>query len=240
MLDNTKRNGNFTSSEIHRLCGFDRSGKKPSAIFYSYVNEKHGEIDMNRSIKVQDKSKTSKWGLLMEVVLFNHLGLNYAMKSQDTIVSDKYEHFSGTPDLISEDKIGEIKCYYPLKFYNLTKCLLKKDVELLKKEFKAEYWQCVSNAILADKKKVELITFMPKYKELIDIIIEITETDFLTRNGLEEKDFYFILNDDIETLPYLPDDSKMESINRFEFEVPKEDVDFLLERIEMANLELTK
>ena len=75
---------------------------------------------------------------------------------------------------------------------------------------------------------------MPYYDELIELIEQVEQTDILERNNLNPTDYWFLQNDDIETLPYLPNDSKMKNIARFEFEVPKKDKQFLISRIEEA------
>ena len=72
-------------------------------------------------------------------------------------------------------------------------------------------------------------------KELIEIIDKVETTNFLERNNLNPSDYYFLTQDNIDNLPYLPDDSKMSNINSFEFEIPKEDKEFLIERVKLAN-----
>jgi len=258
-MEESKRIKNFTSSEVYRLIpmGSKPMSKEELAEFKiqnpdskkrnksfgftdlgkTYIKKKRNEILMNRSSSVQVNTKPLKWGSLMEIVLFqkDEIGRDYRMAHKLTIVHDKIKHFSGTPDLIELGvKIGEIKCYYPDNFCDLSVCLLKKDVELFKKEFPKEYWQCVSNAILCDVDRAEIIVFMPYYDELIDIIEQVEQTNILESNNLNPTDYWFLQNDDIETLPYLPNNSKMSNINRFEFEVPPNDKKFLISRIEEA------
>jgi len=235
-MEEEKRIGNFTSSQMHRLCASLKSGK-PSVAFYSYVDDIISEVNMGRSTDVQINTKPLKWGSLMEVVLFQkkEIELKYRMAHKLTIVHDKIKHYSGTPDLINiGEKVGEIKCYYPKNFEKLSRCILKKDVELFKKEFQKEYWQCISNAVLCDVDNAEIIAYMPYRDELIDIIKAVEDTNLLEGNNLNPSDYYFITHDDIETLPFLPNDSKMSNINRFEFIVPIEDKNFLIERIKEA------
>ena len=168
----------------------------------------------------------------MEVVLFNLLGLEYKLEYKNTFLHPKYgEFWSGTPDLVAEDKIGEIKCFEPLHFGKLSKLLIKGDIDEIKKEEKEVYWQCVSNAIICDKPKAEIIAYMPYKSELEAIIAQIEETNFLERHGMNDFDYYFMTHEPIETLPYLPDDSKFSNINKLVFEVPEEDKEFLTERM---------
>ena len=132
-------------------------------------------------------------------------------------------------------KIGEIKCFQPKNFALLSLDIIKQDVEVLKANWPKEYWQCVSNAILHGVNRAELIAYMPYKKELEEIIEKIDQTDFLEQRGLDPLDYYFMRpENDIETLPYLPDNSTMSNVNSFEFEIPQEDLDFVTERVRMA------
>lgn len=239
-MNNENRAGFFTSSQMSRLTATNKNGSKSSS-FMTYVKEVVAEKSMGRVIGTEVKTKSMKWGSLMEVVLFNLLGIEYEMVHKKTIKHHKYSDiWSGTPDLITPIKIGEIKCFQPKNFALLVLCILKKDIELFKTEFPKEYWQCVSNAILCKVKRVEIIAYMPYRKELEEIIQQIDETSFLERNHLDVADYYFIKNDDIESHAYLPDDSKMQSINLFEFEVPVEDFMLLTQRVIEAEKEVHK
>lgn len=239
-MDNSKRHGRFTSSQNYRAMATLKSGNvaKP---FFTYVEEKALERKMGRSAETKVSVRPMLWGKLMEVVLFNLLGLEYKMVHKETLVHPDYWFWSGTPDLKTDLKVGEIKCYEPKKFGLLSMCLEKKDVALLKENFKEEYWQCVSNACLLGVNRAELIAYMPTKVELKEIIEQVQEGNFLERNELNPTDYVFWFNEDnIESLPYLPDDSPMSSINMFEFDVPEEDAKFLEERLIMANEEVIK
>ena len=245
-LDKKLRNGYFTSSQMSRLCASLKSGL-PSSAFYTYVEETYYSIMLGRSLSVEINTVPVKWGRLMECVLFGMVGLEYTMQHKNTITSKTLERHSGTPDLEQKGvKVGEIKCYYPKKFAELSICLGKQNIELLKSSFPSEYWQCVSNAILTGVDKAELLCFMPTKDKLIEVIEDINNGDLLERNGLNPSDYYFMstegkfLEEIIESLPYLPEEAKLDSVNTFEFEVPQEDKDFLIQRVELAEAELRK
>lgn len=232
-MDNTKRQFRFTSSQMYRLCASLKSGK-PSQAFFGYVEEKSLEKMIGRTSKTQVKTQSMKWGNLMEVVLFDLIGsVQYEMVHKDTLLHPKYGNFwSGTPDLIVKDKkVGEIKCFEPLHFAKLSKALLSEDIEVIKKEEPAVYWQVLSNALILGVDICEIIAYMPYKNELEEIIEMVEETNFLERNKLNPGDYYFLTRENIESLPYLPDESEFSNINSFEFEVPKEDAEFLTERI---------
>lgn len=231
-MDNNNRAGFFTSSQMSRLVASLKSGK-PSQAFFGYIDEVVAERAMGRVVSTEVKTQPMKWGNVMEVVLFNLLGLGYKMTHKQTIKHPKYSKaWSGTPDLIAEGvKIGEIKSFQPKAFSMLSMCLLKKDVDAFRDEFPKEYWQCVSNAILCGLKRAEIIAYMPYKKELIEIIEQIEDSNFLERNGLDPQDYYFMTRNDIESMPYLPDDSPMSNINSFEFDIPVDDIMLLTKRV---------
>lgn len=238
-MDNQFRAGYFTSSQMHRLCASLQSGK-PSQAFKGYIEEVFAERLINRVSDVEVKTHATKWGSLMEVVLFNELGLTYEMTHKMTQTHPTHKDFwSGTPDLISKGvKIGEIKCYYPKNFALLSNCIIKQDYDLFKSEFPKEFWQCVSNAIIMGEKRAEIISFMPYRDELVEILKEIEESNFLERHKLEPNDYYFMRLENIESMPYLPRESKLPNINVFEFDIEQIDIDFLTERVLMAENEV--
>lgn len=237
-MDNSKRAGFFTSSQAGRIMASLKTGK-PSQAFFTYCEEVATERSMGRVINTEVKARPMLWGSLMEVVLFNMLGIGYQMNHKQTVLHKKYGSFwSGTPDLKAVEVTGEIKCYEPKKFGALSRCLKKENVELLKENFRDEYWQTVSNGILSGTKEVELIAFMPTRSHLLEIIEKVEETDFLVENGLELRDYYWLTVENIDSLPYLPDDSPMDTINQFRFKVPMEDQIALTKRMIMANNEV--
>lgn len=200
--------------------------------FYTYAEEVACEKFIERTSKTEVKKQAMKWGSLMEVVLFNKLGMGWTMCHKDTLLHPKYGHiWSGTPDLIAKLICAEVKCYEPKKFGLLAMCMAKKDVKLLKKKFPEVYWQVVSNCDITKKKKAQIIAYMPKKSELEDIIDKIDQTDFLEDNGLKLTDYYFMNKENIESLPYLNDDCKIDSIQSFQFDVPEEDIDFMTDRV---------
>ena len=235
-MEEEKRNGYFTSSQMSRLCASLKNGK-PSQAFYTYIDEVKGEIAMGRSSDVQVNTKPLKYGSLMEIILFQkeEIEREYRMAHKLTIKHDTIEHYSGTPDFILPGvKVAEVKCYYPKHFASISLDLLKKDIEIIKENHKEVYWQVVSNSILCDVDKAEIIVFMPYKSEMEQIIKDIEETNILEGNNLDPSDYYFMTHDNINTLPYLPNDSKMNNINRFEFIVPQSDKDLLISRVKEA------
>ena len=245
-LDDNLRFEYFTSSQMSRLCASIKNGS-PSSAFYTYVEEVFFAIMAGRSLEVQVNTIPVKWGKLLECVVFNELGLSYKMEHKNTIVSKTLDRHSGTPDLIVPGvKVGEIKCYWLKKFIAFSLCLDGGDIEQLKLKFPSEYWQVVSNAMLVGVDRAELISFLPTKESLIEIIENVNNGSLLSDNGLFAADYRFMSTDDftieeiLSKLPYLPENSKMESLNQFEFEIPQEDKEFLTDRVRLAQVELEK
>lgn len=237
-MDNTLRAGFLTSSQAHRVAASLKTGK-PSSAFYTYVKEVFAEQMIARVHDTEVKSRPILWGSLFETVLFDRLGMGWSMTHKQTMVHEKHSTFwSGTPDFIAAEKIAEAKCFQPKNFSLLSVAINHGDLEYLKEEFPKEYWQCVSNAILAKKKTAVLISFMPYKKDLIALIKEVEDTAYLEERGLDPQDYYWLTNSDIETMAYLPDDSPMDDINMMEFDIPKEDADFLESRMILAKKEI--
>ena len=254
-MDNSLRIGPPTSSQASRLIGFESRKMTPeekkeflkenpgsrkqnievdgfAKPGQTYIEELVFERLMKRTIKTEVKTQAMKWGSLMEIVLFDLLGMEYVMEHKTTLIHPKYKFWRGTPDLIvPEVKIGEIKCYEPKKFMQLSICLLLKDIKKLKDDFPEEYWQCVSNAHICGVKRAELMVYMPYKSELEEIINKIVDTNFLERHGLNDYDYYFMREENIESLPYLPNDSEFSNVNSFDFEIPEEDMKLLENRM---------
>ena len=230
------RVGHFTSSQIYKLCKSLKSGK-PTQSFYTYVKEVGLERLMGRSSKSVVKTQSMKWGKLMEVVLFNLLGMEYTMEHKSTRKHPLYGKFwTGTPDLIvPKVKTGEIKCFEPLHFAQLSVALLTEDTEVIKNDEPEAYWQSISNSLICGLDKAEIIAYMPYRTELEEILKLVEETNFLEKNGLDPTDYYFLTRENIESLPHLPDNSKMSNVNTFEFEIPSADEIFLTNRVMEAN-----
>lgn len=207
------RYGRFTSSQIYRLVGTKR-------VRETYLTEKAIERRMQSSLDIGGHSQSIAWGNFMEFVVFSELGLEYQITSNTTVVHPEFDFWAGSCDLlVPGKKIAEIKCYQKKNFALYTDCLLKKDIELFKKDFPSEYWQIVSNAIINKVDIGEGITYMPyesQHEELRDMAANY--------DGSDQWKYRFIAESPKEHLPLLKDGGHYKSINKFEFEIPKEDI----------------
>ena len=236
ITENKERIGSFTSSEIWLLKTNNKSKNGFCAKGLSYIDEKRIEKRMGRSITVDVHTQSMAWGTFMEMYVFSLIGMEYVITSNKTDIHPKIKGWSGSKDLIVEGvKVSDIKCYQPLNFARYTDVLLKKDVNLLRSKFPKEYWQLVSNAIINKVDLAEAITFMPYESELTDIR-ELAEN----YDGADQWKYRFIVENHKSALPYLPNKGYYKNLNKFEFEVPKEDKEFLTERVELAISELIR
>lgn len=231
IISNEHRIGNFTSSEIHKLTTTGKGENGFGAAAITYIKEKNLERKLGRSIKTEAYSKSMAWGNLIESYVFEEkLGLEYELLSKTTDVHPTIKYWSGSKDLIvAGKKIGEIKCYEPKHFAEYTDALLSRDVQRIKKECPEEYWQMVSNAIINGVKNAEAVNYIPFKSELAKIREYAANYD-----GPDQWKYRFIAESEEDSLPYIPDNGYYQDLNRFEFEVPQEDKDFLTERVKLA------
>lgn len=254
-MNNIERMGHITSSQIYKICQTSSRDKKSpitenkwSAGALTYFEEKRLEIKLGRCLDTGGYSRPANWGLFMEVIVFSHLGLEYKIESSESTEHPDKEFnsiWSGSKDLIVPNvKIGEIKAYQLKKFCQYTDALtipitkeftLAQKIENLKKNFPEEYWQLVSNAIINKVDTVEAISFAPYESEMPEIREMASDPEL----GLENPwRFRFIAEEKIENLAVLKDGGYYENLNMFEFTVPKEDIEFLTQRVRLAKNEI--
>jgi hypothetical protein len=131
------------------------------------------------------------------------------------------------PDTLRKDVVGDIKCPFSLKSY-CTAVDSFGDVEAFKKSKPDWYWQLVSNAILCDKARAEIIVYVPYLSELAEIR---EDCEMFDGNQNKVARFAFAEDDD---LPYLIEGGHYKNVEIFEFEVPQEDKDLLTNRVKLA------
>lgn len=236
MIDNIERIGNFTSSNVYRLCASTVKGEVTAA-FYTYVQEKMFERSLGRSLEMGAYSQSMAWGSFLEKRVNDNLGNAYIMVHKQTNVHPTHKFWTGSPDFDCPtlDKIAELKCFEPKNFASYVTALLTEDLSVIKKEHPKEYWQIVSNACIKGYNKGEAIVYMPYQSEMKEIKELAEDPDYLAEIGLEPWQVRFIVEKEISQLATLPDNSKFKNLNIFEFEIPVEDKIFLTKRIIDAN-----
>jgi hypothetical protein len=234
-MNNGSRSGRFTSSKVWQLIDSGRAKDVEfSAKGIKYIQEKVFESRFETTLDTAPYNEAMAWGNLMEQYVYELIGFEYRLASKDTLVHPEYDFWSGTPDCIYgrndvDEGISEIKCYGKKKFAMYVDCMEKGDVELFKKEFPQEYWQIVSNACIMDLPRGEALAFMP-YRSQYEEIKEIAEN----MEGSDIWKYRFIIEKNINDLNFLPDDGYYDSINKFEFKIPRVDKMLLTSRIKLA------
>lgn len=241
MIENIERIGSFTSSQIHLLAAKGKGENGFSAGAITYIKSRRQERKLMRSVDVEVKSKDMLWGLCLEGFVASLLDdFGYELISQESKMHPKYMFWAGSTDMLKNKvKVGDIKCYKPLNFSELSDAILECDSSLFKETHPKEYWQLVSNAIINEVPNAESIAFMPSIDQLPEIADYISQMD-----ELEQLKYEFIYNDIVnerfEKLPFLPASSDYSPLNRFEFQVPEEDVNFITKRVLLAESMISK
>ncbi len=237
MIHNSKtRNGNFTSSEIVALTKEGKAKGTPGAPFLTYIEEKNMERRLGRSLEQESNAKPMVWGKLLENRVFNLLGLEYSLTSQETDVHPDIPFWVGSKDGLKEDEgrtVIDIKCPITLKsFCNLVDPLYDgltgmdaiNSIRNNHKDGDKYYWQLVSNAIINDCQWAELIVYVPYESELQEI----------KQSADGQPNAYWItMGNDCE-LPYLKNDGFYNNVNIIRFEIPQQDKDLLTLKVKMA------
>ncbi len=238
-LDHSQRYGNFTSSQIGHLCTSDKKGGfgKPAL---NYIQDKVFETRLGQRIDTETSAKSTTWGTLAEAWAHSKLDMWWELVSDKTISHESIEFWSGSPDLTRiKDNIktvGDIKCPFTKKSYaTLADICISKDLDKFKDEYPLYFWQLISNSVLVKATHAELIITMPYLEELSEI------RDLANSANDEDKYQYFWVSAAKDNqLPFLIKGNYYLNSYSLNFQVPGNDVDFLTERIKLANLERLK
>ncbi|MCK5642068.1 MAG: hypothetical protein KAJ19_14785, partial [Gammaproteobacteria bacterium] len=169
---NTHRYGNFSSSEIWKIA---KDGKKGELFLKSgltYIQEKRYELNLGRSLNSETSSKPTSWGTFLESRVFDLLSMEYRLESTTRLAHPTIEHWTGAPDTLRDNFVGDIKCPYTLKSFCESVDAITSGLSEFKRVRPEYYWQLVSNGILADKTHAEIIFYVPYLSE-IDAIREL-------------------------------------------------------------------
>lgn len=232
------RVGNPTSSEIVALTTSDKTGKEFGKPALTYIEECNMERRLGRSISDEVTARATSWGNLVEKRVFDLLGLEYKLCSDETIGHPTIPFWFGSPDAEKEKTEGktvaDIKCPLTLKsFCQLVDCKNIEEVRENHKDGEKFYWQLISNAILTNSKFAELIVYCP-YKSELNAIRELAQNI----DDPRQYRFFWVANASDEELPFLIEGGHYKNLNIIRFEVPEKDKIFLTERVEKAGRRL--
>lgn len=240
ILNNTIRNGNFTSSQIWKLTKLGKDGKSFGAPALTYIKEKKYEQKLKRSLSTDVSTRPILWGKFLEPRVHDLLPNSYEHINDETLVHPKFSYWVGSPDNknVSQSTICDTKCYQPKAFAeyvdNLQLAHDTGDISIFKDNHPEEYWQLTSNAILSGMENIEAIVYMPYESELMEIRMAAENFD-----GDDQFKYRFIYECDKRELAYLPDDSEYKNLNIFRFPLNKMDVIFLTQQVQKAYTLLT-
>lgn len=236
-LDHSQRYGMFTSSEIGNLCTSDKKGGfgKPAL---SYIEKKVYESRLGRRIQNETTSKSMSWGRAMELFSFQKLGIEYVLTSDLTIKNKDIENWVGSPDGYKEKDsvltVFDIKCPYLLQYCRLADMCISGDVQKFKDEEPIYFWQLVSGSILTGATHGELVITIPYRDELHQLKGIIDKI-----NSEDAYEYYWIeaaLNSGkFDQLPHIIRDTYYQNLYTLNFKIEQSDIDFLTERVIMAN-----
>jgi hypothetical protein len=224
-----QRFGNFSSSEIHKLT---KPGRAKDAEFsapgLTYIKEKSFELKLGRALSSEQGARATSWGTFVEERAFKLLDMSYKLESKIRLAHPTVKHWTGAPDTIRREVVGDIKCPWTLKSFCESIEAMEKGVAEFKSVRPEYYWQLVSSAILTGKDKAEIIIYVPYLSELEEI-----REDANNYDGDQNKIAFINWAGDNE-LPYLIDGGHYKNLNKLEFEIPLEDKVFLTDRVELA------
>jgi hypothetical protein len=235
IVKNTNRIGNLTSSEIYKVLTKAKDKVNFGAPALTYIDEKNMERKLGRSLSTDMESRPTSWGKTLEGRVFELLGAEYRLCSQETITHKDYEFWCGSPDaekfnLDGTKTVVDIKCPYTLKSF----CeLVEVSMFAIKNNHKAGnayYWQLVSNAILIGADSAELIVYCPYQSELEAIKDYVSNMHESVQNSVAWINW---ATDD--TLPYLLDNGYYRNLNVCSFSIPEEDKEELKEAVLRAS-----
>jgi hypothetical protein len=250
-MEEKKRNGNFSSSAIHKLASKGRGNltlENVGSAFHTYVKEKKREKKLTRSITNTVNTRPLIWGKVFELYIFaKKLDTSFEdMNGVGRLTHSEYDQWTGIPDTFRRNDlvVGDIKSPSSLtKFCDLVEHTTE-GLESFKSNHADYYWQLVSNAILTGVDKAELLFYIPCLNELKDIkdfVVNIQEEDLPLDLELFQIEWisheitaYLEFSKKPNLIPYLPDECEYKNFNTFVFDVPQEDKDFLTERVKMA------
>lgn len=231
MIENVLRIGNFTSSNIYKLCASLKSGES-SAAYYTYIKEKIFERKMKRSLEMGAYGQSMAWGKFLEKRVNDNLPMNYQMLHKSTEIHPKFNYVAGSVDfLVPGVKVAELKCFEPKNFASYVSALMTMDLEHIKKEHAKEYWQMLNNSQIHKTPKMEAIVYMPYESEMEELREMAEDPEYLSAIGMQPWEVRFIAERVSSELAVLPNDSEFKNLNIFEFDVPVEDVIFLNKKI---------
>ena len=206
----------------------------------TYIKQVKYEQRHKKPLNREAFSKPTSWGIFLEKRAFDLVDdLEYRLVSKKRYVHQTIENWSGMPDLEKPLHVGDIKCPVNLEVFS-DKLEALKDIEVYKVEYDEDYWQLISNACLLESngmkiEKIVAVLYVPFESELEDIHDD-------TNNWEGDPSLVFWINNaGKDELPHLLDEQDYyNNMNIFTFDIPREDMNYLTERVKLANTMLNE
>ncbi len=209
----------------------------------TYIEETNMERRLGRPLENETDAKATSWGLLLEPYSFSKLGLEYTLCSKKTFPHPTIEFLVGSPDALKgKDTVADHKNPMTLKsFCQLVDPYIENGVEKFPalsieavranhKDGDKYFYQIVSNAMITDCNKGELIVFVP-YKSELETIRGLASS--AGEMGDYVKWIYYATD---EQLPHLIDGGHYKNLNIISFDITDAHKNFLYKRVKEAGL----
>lgn len=193
---------------------------------------------LGRSLTTETNSRPTTWGKCLEPFAFQKLGFDYELVSDVTIQHPDIPYWCGSPDLIGENLVGDIKCPMTLKsFCQLVDPIYSglsgdEAIQIIREKHpdgEKYYQQLVSNSILTNSTYAELIVYVPFRSDLDEIRL----------SAADRKEYRWIEYADDYELPWLVDGGYYQDVNIIHFEIPQSDKELLTNAVIDAGKLLT-
>ena len=230
----------MTESELEAYKKANPGGKKKNCddgfqeAGLTYIKQIKYEKRLKRPLQTEVSARPTSWGTFLEQRAFTNIDdLEFQLVSKIRYSHQTIDNWSGMPDLIKPLHVGDIKCPYSLESF-CDKIAALQDLETFKKEFPADYWQNISNACLLESNGIEIkfmvwAIYVPYLSELEEIHDEVQNFDG------DQNPIAWINYSGESGLTHILDDGHYKNINIFTFDIPREDMEYLTERVKLAN-----
>ena len=116
----------------------------------TYIKQINYEIRLRKPLTGEVYSRPTSWGTFLEKRAYDLMpDLSYRLVSKTRYKHQTIDNWTGMPDLIKTNVVGDIKCPYSLETF-CDKLEALQSIETYKEEFEADYWQHISNACLLE------------------------------------------------------------------------------------------
>ena len=249
---NENRLGRFTSSNISDLMKKDRTGKGFGSPAKTLIYKKNIERSLGLPCDNSAESQETEWGKFWEQKVFDMLGIDVELTSDQTYSHPVYgEFWAGSPDGFRHENgkkiVIDYKCPFTRSSYfelvsGITAGLSGNDsIKAIREGFvhavtsmpidahiygDKYYWQLVSNACICDCDEAELIVFMPYSNDILKAMPELMQHPKLKYIG--------------DKAPYIKDGGTFKNLNVIRFDIPAEDKQLLTDTVIEASKFLIK